>query len=182
MKQSKREKLQKNYELLQQIWNNPELFYRIQQNYEVMLNLVSLIDIVVQDLNEHAPFLFHDKSQCYRRLNRELDACMENLRTDPILFGAAKADVYEDQIKTSYKLLDIFKGILLRCNTDEGLMQVDSVVKLNIISPAIERADKHRIASETIKRHASEYSPENLERWRKYEADNAPKEISTKDK
>lgn len=172
---TKTQKLIRDKQLVNRMWADPNVFYRVQQNFEAMINLASLLDIVVQDINEDAPFLFHNKAQCFRKLNRSLDECMEWLRTDPMLFGRERNDdKFLDQIKTSNTLLNIFKNILLRTCTDTGLMEVDSVVKLHIANPNIERADKYRIANETLKRHQWEFPAEYLETWRAFERSNAP--------
>lgn len=166
------DKVKRNRECVDRMWDNPEVFYNIQQNYEAMINLTAIMDIVVQDVQEHAPFLFYGKAQCFKRLTRALDECMEWIRTDPLLFGARDPKLYEEQIMTSFKLLNIVKGVLLRCNTNEGLMQADTLVKLHIVTPQLERADKYRIAHETLRRHGHEFTPEVRQKWEAWESKN----------
>lgn len=169
-----REAIIRDKNAVDKMWSDPDLFYKVQQNYEAMLNLVAMLDIVVQDLSEDAPFLFRGNTQCYKRLLRSLDECMENLRTDPILYGRNNDNdaAYFDEIQTSYKLLAMVKGLLLRCNTEKGLLETDSIIKLHVVTPTLEKREKYRMAHETLRRHQWEFPAEYLERWRKYEEQN----------
>ena len=160
-------------ELARAMSASPELFYRIQQNYEVMINLAALIDYCVQDINEDAPFLFHDKAQCFRRLNRDLDECLEYVRKDPFLYADKRhAKEYEEATMSVGRLMELVKGLLLHTNTEQSFTDVETLMRLHIIKPSVLKADKYRIAHETLKRHRYEYSPEVRKRWEDFEEAN----------
>ncbi|MBR6250725.1 MAG: hypothetical protein IKR17_05975 [Bacteroidales bacterium] len=172
-KLTNRERQIRNKSLVDRMWADPNVFYRVQQNFEAMVNLVSMLDICVQDIDDDAPFLFHNKAHCFKDLSKALDACMEWLRKDPMLFGREKNDdKFFDQVVFSNDLLKVFKNILLRVGTQNGLVEVDSVVKLHLVNPNIEKYDRWRIAHETLRRHRYEFPIEYLRTWEEYEKAN----------
>lgn len=165
MSKKQLEARKRNYEKAQQALAVPSLSYKIQNKYELLVNLVGIVDDVIQDLGEDAPYLFKGSTSSFKELNRALDKCMECVRKD--FYHEQNAELYADAATKIPVVTDMIEKVLWGIKAGHAL-ELDTFIKTYIMKPSTEKNEKYNFAVDYLERHKGKMTEEMIKAWEEY--------------